>query len=103
MNLPKVGSVWKWTNENYSIITDVPIEVTSVTDKGVIIVEITDTELLEEDGESAMRTYEKNGNDLDNMTEVHPFVTGIENGDPKIDDTWMFFRLEKFREQCEKQ
>jgi len=93
------GGEWYWTNPFHPIIEDVPVIVENVTESGAIFITVTDTDLLESDLARARETYADNGNDMKNVTEVHPFVKESDDGSLEIDDTWFFSTQERALDQ----
>jgi hypothetical protein len=97
---PDVGSTWLWTHPYQPIIEDVPVTVTEITDTGSVLVQIEDEEIIERDKRDAESTYQDNGHNMDNVKEVHPFVTDRSNGEMKTTDQWLFVLQKEFYEQC---
>ena len=94
------GSSWSFTSEHYPMIKDTPVKVMIAKDN-FIQVEIDDKELVRKDIESAKKTLVDNGGSMDNVKEVHPFVTDDNDGKIIADSTFCFFKQDKFLEQCD--
>lgn len=99
---PDVGTFWMYTHETRTYDYPVKIKVTNVSNEEVIITEIQSEKFLEEQVDSIKKTYEKNGQDLDNAEEVVPFARyNGETGEFESTNTEIFYSLDEFYDHCE--
>lgn len=98
------GTTCLVTPSYHSHLEDLRGEVTHIGNDGeFIIVTITDDEFLESHLESAKNHQPYvDFNDIDNTTEVYPFVTEADSGSGlEIEPTISFFSEESFYDDCE--
>ena len=97
MEQPEVGSRWAWEYMNDSVT----IEVEESKSDEIVFVSVVDNSFLEKEVRLAEHTYEKNGEDEDNVEEVVPFAK-YKNGKFQPAPSHIFTSLSQFYEECER-
>lgn len=99
---PEIGEEWIYSDEEQTDGREVRITITNLSNESVIMSRIQDEDFLREQVRLIERTYQKNGQDLDNAEEVVPFAKyNSDTGEFEPDPIKIFYGAREFHNMCQ--